>query len=194
MRPVNLLLSWYLTVVLVFTFALLLLVNITYVRTVSSPMQTGYQKYKALPSNLVSDNIQQVIIKKEDGRAVSLAGFFKQYNSQMAEFADTFIKVADRYRLDFRLLPAIAMQESNGAKRMPKDSYNPFGYGIYGSQIVRFNSYEEAIDRVGRSLREDYLNQGLKTPLEIMSKYTPPSLAKGGAWAIGVAAFMEQLR
>ncbi len=86
------------------------------------------------------------------------------------------------------------MQESNGGKKVINNSFNPFGYGIYGTKVIRFNSWEEAIERVGRALREEYLNIGLKTPFQIMSKYTPPSLAKDGAWAKGVITFMEELR
>ena len=86
------------------------------------------------------------------------------------------------------------MQESNGGKKVINNSYNPFGYGIYGSLVIRFKSWEEAIERVGKALREDYLDKGFKNPYEIMVKYTPPSLAKEGAWAKGVTTFMEELR
>ncbi len=99
-----------------------------------------------------------------------------------------------KYGLDYKLLPSVAMQESNGGKKVIADSFNPFGYGIWGKQVKKFSSYEEAIERVGRGLREDYLDQGLDTPEKIMPKYTPPSVAKGGPWAKGVSSFMEELR
>ena len=86
------------------------------------------------------------------------------------------------------------MQESNGGKKVINNSHNPFGYGIYGGLVIKFASWDESIERVGRALREDYLNQGLKNPHQIMAKYTPPSLAKNGAWAKGVTTFMEELR
>lgn len=133
-------------------------------------------------------------ISKGDARAVIIKKFFIEQNAPLAVYADKFVEVADKYNLDYRLLPAISMQESNGGKKIPNDSYNPFGYGIYGSQILKFGSFDQAIETVGAGLRKNYLDLGLKTPYQIMTKYTPPSLAKGGTWAIGVSSFMEELQ
>ncbi len=137
----------------------------------------------------ISENVIQA-----DARAKLIANFFKQYNSPLASVSQTFVDTADKYNLDYRLLPSIAMQESNGGQKVISDSHNPFGYGIYGDTVMRFASWEAAIERVGQGLRADYLDKGLKTPTQIMAKYTPPSLAKGGPWAKGVDYFMEELR
>lgn len=155
------------------------------------PTSQNFKLYAALPSTetSISDDITFA-----DGRAKIIEDFFTTRKSPLADYSNNFIQVADKYQLDFRLLPAIAMQESNGGKKVINDSYNPFGYGIYGKLVTRFNSWDEAIERVGRALREDYLNQGLKTPNQIMVKYTPPSLEKGGAWAKGVSSFISELQ
>lgn len=149
-----------------------------------------FRLYAAIPARgkQISQNINF-----SDGRSLLVRNFLTDYGSPLASFSRNFIEVADKYQLDFRLLPAIAMQESIGGKKVIKDSNNPFGYGIYGNLVIRFNTWEEAIERVGKALREDYLNQGLKTPTQIMAKYTPPSLAKDGVWAKGVSSFMQQL-
>lgn len=154
------------------------------------PNSQNFKLYAALPNE--EANISQDIISA-DGRAKIIDNFFKRYKSSLADLGPVFIQVSDKYQLDYRLLPAIAMQESNGAKKMIDGSYNPFGYGIYGTLVVKFRSWDEAIERVGKAIREDYLNQGLKTPYQIMTKYTPPSLNKDGAWAKGVSIFMEEL-
>jgi len=156
----------------------------------SIPVAQNFKLYAALPDNtqIVTDSIE---IK--DARAKIVEDFFLSYKSQLADYSNYFIQVADKYNLDYRLLPAISMQESNGGRRMIKDSYNPFGFGIYGSKALKFESFEEAIEKVGYSLREDYLNQGLETTEEIMTKYTPPSLEKGGAWAKGVNTFISEM-
>lgn len=155
------------------------------------PELQNFKLYAALPLNesSISDNIEPA-----DGRAKVIEDFFRSYKSPLSNHSETFIQVADKYKLDYRLLPAISMQESNGGKKVIKESYNPFGYGIYGKLAVQFQSWDEAIERVGKALREDYLDKGLKTPHQIMTKYTPPSLEKGGAWAKGVTTFMEELR
>lgn len=155
------------------------------------PNMQSFKLYAALPKSetSISDDISHA-----DGRAKIIEDFFASYKSPLSGYGNSFIQTADKYQLDWRLLPAIAMQESNGGKKIINESYNPFGYGIYGSLVVKFRSWDEAIERVGRALREDYLNLGLKTPVQIMAKYTPPSLAKDGAWAKAVATFMEELR
>ena len=147
--------------------------------------------YSSLPSSSIeiSDYIEA-----RDGRAKIIEDFFKGYSAPLVKQADLFVEVADRYALDWRLLPAISMQESNGGRRIIQSSKNPFGYGIYGDKVLEFESFEQAIERVGRGLKEDYINQGLKNPTEIMAKYTPTSLEKGGAWAKGVLTFMEELK
>ncbi len=151
----------------------------------------NFKLYASLPENRIDsyENIEHL-----DARAKIIENFFKRYNAPLALFSDEFVQVADKYLLDYRLLPSISMQESNGGKKVIADSNNPFGYGIYGSNVKQFASFEEAIDRVGKGLREDYLNQGLNTPEKIMTKYTPPSVALGGPWAKGVSSFMEELR
>lgn len=147
--------------------------------------------YAALPKS-VSANSEE--IEHVDARAKIVENFFTDYQSPLANHSNFFIQVADKYNLDWRLLPAIAMQESNGGKRVIKNSYNPFGYGIYGTLVTKFQGWDEAIERVGKALREDYLNHGLKNPLQIMAKYTPPSKEKNGAWATGVSSFMAELQ
>lgn len=155
------------------------------------PHGQDFKLYAALPKSeaAVSDDIVGM-----DARAKIIENFFLRYKAPLSLYSDVFIRVADKFELDWRLLPAIAMQESNGGKKMIDDSFNPFGYGIYGKLVIRFKSWDESIEKVGQALKEDYLNQGLKTPFQIMAKYNPPSLTKNGAWGKGVTTFMEELR
>lgn len=186
----NLLFVWFNLALTSIIFSSVLLVYITKAE-VKVPKQHNFNLYTALPSN---QSEVETDVAFKDGRAKIVENFFKGYNSILANQSDNFIKAADKYNLDYRLLPAISMQESNGAKRVITDSYNPFGFGIYGSNVIRFQSWEEAIEKVAKALRSDYLNQGLTTPDQIMTKYTPPSAANGGSWAKGVSSFMAELR
>lgn len=169
--------------------SLIFLIFISQTRVVT-PSTQNFRLYAALPESTLIDSDS---IVREDARAKIIANFFKGYGSPLQAFSVEFIQVSDKYNLDYRLLPSISMQESNGAKKIITDSNNPFGYGIYGGKVMKFDSYADAIERVGRGIKEDYIDQGLKTPNEIMAKYTPPSLAKGGAWAKGVSSFMSEL-
>ncbi len=182
--------AWFGASTTALIFSLVAILYFSQVKIIT-PTSQSFKLYAALPptETSVTQDIEHV-----DARAKIIEDFFNGYKSPLSELSNVFIQVADKYNLDWRLLPSIAMQESNGGKRVIKDSNNPFGYGIYGNLVIRFSSWEQAIERVGRALREDYLNQGLKNPVQIMAKYTPPSLAKDGAWAKGVSSFIEELR
>lgn len=155
------------------------------------PTSQSFNLFAALPEEGIQVSEE---IASEDGRAKIIENFFRKFNSPLADHSQAFVAVADKYSLDYKLLPAIAMQESKGGQKVIKDSYNPFGYGIYGNFVIKFSDWQEAIERVGKALREEYINEGLESPSEIMTKYTPPSLATGGTWAKGISHFMEQLR
>lgn len=182
--------AWFATTTTALIFALTFSFFLSNPKLVK-PTAQNFKLYAALPKSEASITDE---ISSADGRTKIIEDFFNTNKSPLSTYSNTFIQVADKYKLDWRLLPAISMQESNGGKRVINNSYNPFGYGIYGALVIKFNSWEAAIERVGRALREDYLDQGLKTPVQIMAKYTPPSLAKEGAWAKGVSSFMEELR
>lgn len=125
-----------------------------------------------------------------DSRVANLKSFFRKYNSPLYDSAETIVKVSDKYGFDYRLLPAIAMQESNLCKYIPENSYNCWGWGIYGDQIIRFSSYDEAIETVAKGIKTEYLDKGLVTASKIMEKYTPSSK---GSWAHGVNTFLKAL-
>jgi len=127
----------------------------------------------------------------KDKRIAVLKAFLRQHDSPLYDQAEFLVKVSDEYDLDYRLLPAIAMQESTACKAIPVNSYNCWGWGIYGTTVTRFSSYEEGIETVARGLKTNYIDRGLKTPAEIMRKYTPSS---SGSWALGVNTFVEVLQ
>ncbi len=126
-----------------------------------------------------------------DGRAANLKAFFRKHNSPLYDKAEYIVSTSDKYSLDYRLLPAIAMQESNLCRVIPDNSYNCWGWGIYGTTVTRFESYEEAIDTVAKGLKKNYIDKGLVTASAIMQKYTPSS---NGSWAHGVNTFLEALQ
>ena len=120
-----------------------------------------------------------------------MTNYLKRYNSPLLPHAEDIVTISDKYGLDWRLLVAIAQQESNLCKKIPKNSYNCWGYGIYGDLVTRFDSYPDGLDTVARGLKRNYLDKGLNTPEEIMAKYTPPSQ---GSWARGVNQFLDDIQ
>lgn len=128
-----------------------------------------------------------------DSRPIIIRQYLKRYRSPLEPYADQIVNISDKYQLDYRLLVAIAQQESNLCHKIPADSHNCWGYGIYGDQVIRFDNYLQGLETVAKTLRLKYLDQGLNTPEEIMTRYTPPSLAVGGTWAAAIQQFLSEL-
>ena len=79
-----------------------------------------------------------------------------KYNSPMIGLEDVLIKTAEKYGLDWTLMAAIAGTESSFAKRMPHNCNNPYGWGIYGTNKICFESLEASIEGVASGLAKKY--------------------------------------
>lgn len=155
--------------------------------SVLSQGQNAKIAFAALPA---ASGSLKTTINAQDARLASVRVFFQRYNPALIPYAINIVESADKYGLDYRLLPAIGMQESNLCKKFPKNSYNCWGFGIYGTKVTRFDNYKDAIETVSKTLAKKYKAIGLETPEQIMTKYTPGS---NGSWADGVNHFMDQL-
>lgn len=145
--------------------------------------------FAALPT---AQNVFEDTIKASDARVEILTQFFTKYKSPLAPFAQEFVDRAGEYDLDFRLLPAIAMQETNLCLKSNPDSYNCWGFGVYGGKYKYFDNYPQAIATISKTLAEKYRDaNGLVTPDQIQKMYTPSS---NGSWANGVNHFIEVLQ
>lgn len=148
------------------------------------------QKQFAISNNPYKSQGYQAELGVTDGRVANLKSFFRKHNSPLYDEAEFIVKTSDKYSFDYRLLPAIAMQESTLCRAIPPRSYNCWGWGIYENTVTRFSSYEDAIETVAKGLRENYINEGRVTASEIMEKYTP---ASNGSWARAVNSVMRFL-
>lgn len=130
------------------------------------------------------------IISVGDARPVIIEKYLKKHNSPLLPYANQLFQASENYGVDYRLIVAIAQCESNLCKKSPPGSYNCWGFE---NGETRFLSWEQAFNQVAKTLREDYLDKGLTTPEEIMPKYAPPSVEKGGPWAKCVNQFIQDL-
>jgi hypothetical protein len=87
----------------------------------------------------------QDIQRKEEAEKID--NYFKQRSMPLAGHGEQFVVVAEKYGLPYNLLPAIAIRESSGGKYLINN--NPFGWG---SAKIKFSSFNEAIEAVGRNL------------------------------------------
>jgi hypothetical protein len=141
-----------------------------------------------------SDNYQpsyNLTPEVSDARPKIVENYLATYNSVLTPLSEYIVKISDMYGLDYRLLPAIAQQESNLCKKIPPESFNCWGWGIHSEGSLGFQSFESAIKVVASGLSTEYIGKGLVTPEQIMRKYTPGS---NGSWAFGVQSFMDQMK
>lgn len=130
-------------------------------------------------------------VKSEDAVPEIIKAYLKKYRSPLLPHADFLVSAARSYRIDPRLLVAIAQQESNLCKKIPRDSFNCWGWGVHSQGTLRFESYEAAITAVVKGLAKNYFGEGLTTPEQIMGIYTPLS---DGSWAKGVQQFIDEMK
>lgn len=181
---------------------ILLLVNLT----VLSLYHSAYAKRNTNSSTdltLVSQQgtgkVLGTSIEAADARSFLLKLFIERYqpDSPFLPLTDYLVATADTYQLDFRLIPAIAMCESNlGAKIPSKDSFNAWGIAVYTEQSngKKFNDWEHAIDWVGKFIREKFYNRSIIDLAEIGAIWAPPSVAKNDSWARCIEGFMDKIR
>jgi len=188
MRKVFLLTAFFALTPIVLVLTLSLLFYVCSIKnnllTLSKNPQVAYA---ALPP--ASGSLKMSLVA-QDARVSVVKDFLRRYKSDLLPYAQTIVDAADKYDLDYRLIPAIAMQESNLCAKAPKSSYNCWGFAVYGKKVLKFDNYADAINTVTKTLAIQYKGQGLETPEQIMTKYTP---SNSGAWAKSVNYFMGEL-
>lgn len=131
----------------------------------------------------------ELIGKADDNRARVLRAYLEKRNSPLADHADTFIEEADKNGLDWKLVAAISGLESSFGLHIPYNSYNGWGYGVYGNNVRRFESWDDGIAVVSKALREDYMEKwGATTIPEIGRIY-----AASPTWAQRVQFFINDI-
>lgn len=175
---------------LLLVFSLVLLLNISSNKNNGHLLGESTQgiAYAALPP---ADNVIQNIIEEEDSKTEIVRQFFARYGSPLEPYAPDIVAAANRYDVDFRLLPAIALQESILCERVPVGSHNCWGWGIYGGKVTKFSNYPEAIETITKTLSTKYRDRGLVTPFEIAKLYNPRNTNN---WAENITKVMNKLR
>lgn len=129
----------------------------------------------------------QLESKSMDNRAKILQAYLSKHNSPMQYQSQDFIDAADQYDLDWKLVAAIAGTESTFGKHIP-GGYNAWGWGIYGTQAIYFDSWRDGIFTVSEGLRKNYLNKGLNDPYAMNRVY-----AASPTWGAHVSFFLAEM-
>ncbi|OGH11440.1 MAG: hypothetical protein A3B38_01280 [Candidatus Levybacteria bacterium RIFCSPLOWO2_01_FULL_36_13] len=145
------------------------------------------EKASASSAKIVSDTETNAVF---DSRVQILRSYLESRNSPLAENAEDFVFYADKYNLDWKLVAAIAGVESSFGLAIPNNSYNAWGWGVYGDNVIRFASWKEGIGTISQGLREKYMNRwGAKNIYEIGRIY-----ASSQAWPNSVQIHLNSIQ
>ena len=115
----------------------------------------------------------------QDPRVAPLLNFFSRHHCPDMDlngfyFISNYLDAADQNHIDYRILPAISIQESSCGLHYPKDTNNILGWD---SARKGFGSIPEAISFVAQQLATGYYYQGKSTEEKLRAYNPNPSYA-----------------
>ena len=151
----------------------------------------NYYTAKA-PNNTQSDFETQA----QDARTLKIEGVFNKFKCPLAGTGEYLVQKADDHNIPYWLVAAVSFQESGCGKKVPivaglENSYNAWGYGVWGGNVKTFESWETGISALSKYFDVNFFSKGITDPCEIMRVYTPPSK---GSWCEGVKYFGEMIQ
>ncbi|MCL4353406.1 hypothetical protein M1615_02970 [Patescibacteria group bacterium] len=166
-----------------------ILLAIFFIAALTIIPQKAYSQEKASASSADIKTFQSVT-ESSDYRVKILKKYLLKQHSPLAKNAQDFIYYADEYNLDWRLVAAIAGVESTFGKSIPPSSYNGWGWGVYGDNVIRFSSWKEGIQTVSAGLRQRYMDKwGGQNIYQIGSMY-----ASSPVWASHVLYYLNDIQ
>lgn len=177
------------SVVLIFTILTSAMLNPQKARPLDT---TRYAIYSSKP--LVLQQSASTIYSM-DSRAQKINEVFKMFKCPLEGLGDVFVYEADKNNIPWWLAASVAFQESSCGKNTPKvdgnESYNAWGWGVYGGNVFTFENWARGIETVSRYFDKYFISKGITDTCEIMKTYTPPST---GSWCEGVNHFAELIK
>lgn len=128
-----------------------------------------------------------------DSRTLKIEKVFEKFKCPLAGKGEFIVQKADECGIPYWLVPAVAFQESGCGKNTLEptgvtESYNAWGYGVWGRNIKTFDDWEAGISAVSKYFGTNFFSRGINDPCQIMEIYTPTS---EGSWCEGVKYFAD---
>lgn len=149
----------------------------------------NYHIYSSTP--LTYDTYTSILSTK-NSRSEKIDGVFNYYKCPLEGLGSKFVEEADKNDIPWWLVASVAFKESSCGKNTPKvdgqESYNAWGWGVYGNNVQMFVNFARGIEVVSNYFNQNFYSAGITDLCEIMKIYTPPS---DGSWCKDVAHFAE---
>ena len=113
-----------------------------------------------------------------DPRIGRLEKFFEIYRCPAPHYTPQYLRAADRYGLDYRLLPAVSIRETSCGKNASQRN-NPWGYHP-GRQD--FPSIEAGLEVLAQRLAENSLYKGKTLPDKLFTYNPVPTYPDEVTW------------
>jgi hypothetical protein len=172
-------------------FVLILSVYILLLEQKSSESAYKYAIFSAKPKVL---GYASQSVTTGDARAKRIDEIFRKYKCPIQGYGESFVREADKNNIPYWLVAAVAFQESSCGKNTPvvkgEETYNLYGWGVWGPHVFKFDSMEEGISTVSKYMSDKFISKGVTEPCEIMKVYTPPS---NGSWCKGIKFFRDEI-
>jgi hypothetical protein len=154
-------------------------------------LSNKYSIYSSKP--LVLGDADAALYAK-DARSQRINEVYKDYNCPLEGLGEILVMEADKNGIPWWVVAAISFQESSCGKLTPEvngiESYNAWGWGVWGDNIYIFDNWVRGIEQVSEYLDEQFYSKGIDDLCEIMRTYTPPSK---GSWCEGVKHFGDEI-
>lgn len=134
-----------------------------------------FTSYKSVSAKSIQKTVAQPVIASDtkanirvDERVEKLMNFLILKKSPFAYLAGYMVELSDQNGIDYTLMASISGMESGYGINTRQECHNPFGLG--GSNLMCFDSWEDAIEYEARLLNEHYrvnIAKGIQT------KYCP---------------------
>lgn len=166
----------------VLTFGLI--ANIISDRMPVNLVQADQGQVSVVNTEYISNDSAEIAINEvADIRVAKIKAYLSQRAAPLADYAKEFVAAADTYGIDYNIVAAISVIESEGGKHTFRP-YNAWGWGN-----MSFSSWEEGIWTVSKGI-SIYYSKGSTTPRLISYNYCPPS---ADSWATKVQYVMNQI-
>lgn len=173
---------------------ILLLLSFQFLINPSRKYVLTHTDQPVLAKSYDNQNLTENMISRypqKDIRIITLQKFFSKYHSPLENETEFIVQASDSWGLDYKIIPAISMQESGGCKNIPKDSFNCWGLAIYGKNSLSFDSYTEAVMQVAKTIKQSYFKDGLTNMTLLEDRWNPNSK---GEWSHGVNFFISKIK
>lgn len=174
------------------SFCIVAVIFIAYPAKIVPELHDKYSIYSAKPLTLGS---LDYLVYTKDSRSQKINEIFKEFNCPLEGLGEVFVYEADKNDIPWWIVASIAFQESSCGKMTPErngvESYNAWGWAVYGDNVQMFDNWVRGIETVSSYLNKRFFSQGITEPCDIMKVYTPPS---NGSWCKGVSYFGEMIQ